>query len=324
MKKELVSLLACPECKLDLTLYDPQYEEKEIKEGRLQCHNSHSYKVHNFIPRFVSSDEYVSNFSFEWNVHRTTQLDVNGKNISQRVFINKTGFSLAEIKGKLILDVGVGTGRFADIVEKAGGEIIGIDLSYAVDAAFKNIGFRENVHIIQANVFNLPLKEKSFDYIYSIGVLHHTPNCEKAFKQLPQFLKPKGKIAIWVYNAHNWPPGSIKETVNSIWRKITTRLPKRFLYAICHIVVINYYVGKIIPFYSLLFHMLLPGFIYHIVPGSNKNKDLRVRVLDTFDWYSPVYQSKHTYPEVFKWFKDSSLKEIEILDVPVSIKGVKQ
>ena len=43
--------------------------------------------------------------------------------------------------------------------------------------------------------------------------------------------------------------------------------------------------------------------------------------MDTFDWYSPKYQSKHSYPEVFKWFKESGLTDIEILDTPVSVKS---
>jgi len=45
------------------------------------------------------------------------------------------------------------------------------------------------------------------------------------------------------------------------------------------------------------------------------------RVLDTFDWYSPRYQWKHTYPEVRIWFETAGLEEITILPRPVAFRG---
>lgn len=43
-------------------------------------------------------------------------------------------FPLEGLAGKLVLDVGYGMGRFAEIVLKYGGIVVGADLSYAVDA----------------------------------------------------------------------------------------------------------------------------------------------------------------------------------------------
>ncbi|MEJ7758765.1 MAG: methyltransferase domain-containing protein [Gemmatimonadaceae bacterium] len=42
----------------------------------------------------------------------------------------------------------------------------------------------ENLNFFQVNLFDLPFREGVFDFIYSLGVLHHTPDCEKAFKGL--------------------------------------------------------------------------------------------------------------------------------------------
>ena len=47
------------------------------------------------------------------------------------------------------------------------------------------------------------------------------------------------------------------------------------------------------------------------------------RLLDTFDWYSPVYQSKHTYEEVFRWFEDSGLEDLHVLYRPIAVRGTK-
>jgi hypothetical protein len=53
------------------------------------------------------------------------------------------------------------------------------------------------------------------------------------------------------------------------------------------------------------------------------HKDPRWRVLDTFDWYSPWYQSKHTYEEVFRWFEDCGLEDLRVILQPVSVSGRK-
>ena len=53
------------------------------------------------------------------------------------------------------------------------------------------------------------------------------------------------------------------------------------------------------------------------------NPDPKWRVLDTFDWYSPYYQSKHTYEEVFRWFESCGLQDLHVAKVPISVQGVR-
>ena len=38
------------------------------------------------IPRFVKSDKYVNNFSFQWNIHRKTQFDSKENSVSEETF----------------------------------------------------------------------------------------------------------------------------------------------------------------------------------------------------------------------------------------------
>ena len=309
MNYDVLNMICCPECQNSFNLSVDSEENGEIREGQLICSKCNkNYKIKEYIPRFVESDKYVSTFSFEWTLHQTTQLDSDFSTESEDTFKIKTGFEKEEIKDKLVLDVGCGAGRFMDVIEKWGGIVIGIDLSFAVDAAFKNLGLRENVHILQADLFNLPFAEGTFDIVFSIGVLHHTPNCEDAFYQLPRLLKSGGKIAIWVYGYFD----SRYIATTDRWRRITTKLPKRLLYAISHVAIPLYYVYKLRFIGSFLNSWILP---------IDMHPYWRWRVLNTFDWYSPKYQSKHTYPEVYRWFKDSGLTNIELLDRQVSVKG---
>lgn len=276
-------------------------------EGTLSCTNGHIYPIRNAIPRLVKSDAYVESFSFEWHKFSKVQLDIfNDTTESENTFLQKTGFEKNALKGKLILDVGIGAGRFSDIVSRWGGEVVGIDLSYAVDVALENIGDRPNVHIIQADIFALPFKEEIFDYVFSIGVLHHTPDTKEAFKKLIPHLKSGGEIAIWVY-ARYWENIQV---ISKTLRKLTTKIPKRLVFYLSSISVPLYYIG---PLKNLIFPVF--QFSLHKAP--------RWRWLDTFDWYTPKYAWQHTYPEVFGWFKESGLKEVTPLEPSVAMKGRK-
>jgi len=274
------------------------------------------YPVHDGIPRFVGSDEYACNFSHEWTVHRTTQLDTDAQRLSEATFIEKTGWTAEDIRGKMILDVGCGMGRYADVVLKWGGEVVGLDLSFAVDSAQKNLGSTKRFHAVQASVFDMPFKPESFDLIYSIGVLHHTPDCQRAFGCLPRLLRPGGGIAIWVYSAHSYPQEGAEERRDRWLRRHTTKMSARHLHALCRLLCR-------LPLRPRSFwHMVLPGILFHAIPRlHHEYRDYQWRVLDTFDWYSSVYQSKHSYPEVCRWFREAGLVEIVSLDTEVSVRG---
>lgn len=323
MKRALVDLLVCPRCQTARwEIVVRQQQGDEILEGDVRCGCGHSWPIVRGILRTVGDDAYVGSFSFQWQLHRRTQLDTVDRLDSQQAFTIKTGQNPADFAGRRVLDVGVGTGRYADVVQRAGAEVVGVDLSLAVETAMENVGHRPGAHVIQADCFQLPFAKESFDLIYSVGVLHHTPDCKRAFLSLTPYLKPGGTIAIWLYSAHHHPPGSVMDRVNGLTRAVTTRLPVKLLYLLCCCEVPLYYLRKI-PGFDPMLHLLLPGALYHAIPPSNRKRRLNEHVLDLFDWYSPTYQSKHSYPEVFGWFEEAGLEQIRILPYQVSVCGRK-
>jgi len=304
---EVMSILRCPSCRGML----------RDQEGGLLCLGCGSLygSLHGAV-RFVDGQKYTGNFGFEWHEYARTQFDHEGTHESETGFCEKTGFSPEEIRGKLVLDVGCGTGRFAEVASRWGARVVGIDLSSAAEVAARNLADRELVTIFQADARALPFAPASFDFIYSIGVLHHTPNCELAFKALPPFLKPGGSIAVWLYSGyHNW------YRFSDLYRKITHRLPARWLHRFCHLVTPFYYLDQGLRRIPLVGRPV-GGLVRHVFPVSlNPNRD--VRILDTFDWYSPKYQSKHTYEQVFRWFESCGLDSLRVLHTPISVRGRK-
>ena len=256
---------------------------------------------------------YLGNFSMEWHIHKGTQLDsMTGTMESEKTLIDKTDFDLSKVKDKLVLDAGCGAGRFAEVLARYGANVVGVDMSDAVNSARDNLKGYPNVQIVRADIMDLPFADGTFDYIFSIGVLHHTPNTEQAFKVLPRFLKKGGELAVWVYSNE----GIIRKVYNRIsefYRLFSTNLPLKVLYVLCYGAIPLYYLKKI-PVLGKILMVLLPSSIH---------SGWRWMILDTFDWYSPRYQWKHTYREVEQWFKHMGMVDIARLDIPVAVRGRK-
>src|SRR5437660_5923066 len=282
----------------------------------LVCRKCNSlYPFTKGVYRFVDMQKYAISFGFQWKLYARTQLDDADSQRSESAFRRRTGFRPEDLAGRLVLDVGCGMGRFAEIATRWGAHVVGIDLSLACEVAAKNLADRPAA-FFQADVFKLPFAPESFDYIYSLGVLHHTPNCEQAFKGLPRLLKPGGRIAIWLYSKYNnW------YKMSDVYRKLTRRMSPRMLHTLCYGVIPLYAVHRILRKIPLI-GRTASGALAYAIPMAF-HKDPRWRVLDTFDWYSPWYQSKHTYEEVFRWFEDCGLEDLRVILQPVSVSGRK-
>jgi len=293
-----VDILRCPTCGAGLAAEPDHF---------LTCSKCHRFPIVGGVPRFVDSELYVGNFGFEWNRHRLTQLDGPDNDESERTFRKKTGFTPADLKDRLVLDAGCGMGRFSDVAARWGATVVGVDLSGAVDAAQRNLGGRGNVHIAQADILQLPFADATFDAVFSIGVLHHTPDTREAFGRLTRLVKPGGRIAIWLYASY----AGAQWRVSNLLRRWTWRLPRRTLHALAHVAVPKYYIDRL-PGIGPISRLLLP---------VSMHPRAEWRILDTFDWYSPRYQWKHTYEEVFPWFEAQGLVDIRVLGMPVALQG---
>ncbi len=310
--EQVLAILRCLSCGRMLR----RASENEGEEDSLVCTNcDRHYPSVKGVIRFVDAQVYAGSFGFQWLTFKTTQLDNEQSRVSEADFRRRTGFRPEDLAGKLVLDVGCGMGRFAEVATRWGAHVVGIDLSLAPEAAVENLADRDAT-FLQADIFQLPFAPESFDVIYSIGVLHHTPNCEQAFKALPRLLKPGGRIAIWLYSKyHNW------YKMSDMYRKVTRRMSPRLLHKLCYGVVPLYGVHQVLRKIPLLGRPA-SGLLAYAIPFAF-HEDPKWRVLDTFDWYSPWYQSKHTYEEVFRWFEDCGLEDLRVILQPISVSGRK-
>jgi ubiquinone/menaquinone biosynthesis C-methylase UbiE/uncharacterized protein YbaR (Trm112 family) len=310
MKTSALKFLVCPPCQTELKPEVKSRKGAEIMDGQLHCPKcGAAYPIVRGVPRFVNNDSYADSFGREWNWFSTVQLDSqNGTRQSEETLDATTGWTAQDYQGSLTLDVGVGCGRFAEVVAKKGGEIVGIDLTSAVDAAYENIGTRERVHLIQANLFSMPFRKESFDLVYSIGVLHHTPDTKAAFDRAAEMVKPGGGLAVYLYDRYGF-----SNHFSDMIRVVTTRLPLKVVFYLSTISIPLYYPYRIRKLGSL-FYIFLP---------ISMHRDWRWRWLETFDWYTPKYQWKLFYPEVHRWFRERRFHKIMMSDEPIRMSGRK-
>ncbi len=97
-------------------------------------------------------------------------------------------------KGKQVLEVGVGLGADHQRFAECGALLTGIDLTpRAIEMTqqrFNNLGLKSDLSVGDAE--NLDLADNSFDIVYSWGVIHHSPNTQKAADEIFRVLKPGG------------------------------------------------------------------------------------------------------------------------------------
>ena len=84
--------------------------------------------------------------------------------------------SAEKLVGQLVLDAGCGHGKYLDALSARGIEVVGIDITPEVGRVFRKLSRRPNAHVIQANVLHPPFAPNTFDFVYSNGVIHHTPD----------------------------------------------------------------------------------------------------------------------------------------------------
>jgi len=349
MKPRLADFLSCPACQVALQLEPTSCQGDEIVVGKLRCAKCGAeFPIRDGIPRFVPGDAYVTSFSFEWKRWRLTQFDTAEHRASETTFIASTGKHPEELAGKLVLDAGCGAGRYMDVVARGGGEVVGVDLSFSVDAARDNLRMLPNCHLVQADVLHLPFRPAAFDFVYSLGVLEHTPDTRASFLSLLRTPKPGGEVAIFVFPRHRlaetfrYFPARVNdvlthdvnfriprrleglvrrlaplldwtmETSSNLGRAFTTRLPRRWLYWLCHAAIPLYYLYRIPLFYPL-------RLVTRIAMDPNPER----RVLDTFDWYSPRYKWTHSFTEVRTWFEEAGLEQVTLLPRAVAVRGRK-
>lgn len=235
MRLRALEFISCVLCGHSLTATAREQEGEEILEGELGCGACPGrFPIQRGVPRLMpaslSTEATRSAVNFGGSWERFSSL----KQMYHEQFMDWIRFhSLDEsfFKGKLVLDLGCGKGRHSYLASSFGAtDVVSMDLSSAVDVAFQNTRELGNVHVVQADIYHLPVRLALFDYVFSIGVLHHLPDPEQGFRVGLSRVRPGGSISVWIYGREN--NGWIIYLVNPL-RWLTSHLRPETLHALC-------------------------------------------------------------------------------------------
>lgn len=277
--------------------------DDSVMEGRLiPRRGGDPIPIIHGIPRFVRESNYADNFGLQWNIFRSTQLDsMTGLPLTANRFWQDTGWTQEELHGSSVLEVGSGAGRFTEILLQTGASVTSFDYSCAVDANYTNNMHKGDLFLFQGDLYDMPLADNSFDYVFCYGVLQHTPRLEDAFRAMFAKLRPGGKLSLDCYRRYWFP--TPWTTPKYLWRPITKRMnPDRLLSVIrkymCWYLPFDTLIRRI-PFLGPAFLGLMPIPCWNYVGIGLTNKQrLEWAVMDTFDALGATYDYPKTKREV--------------------------
>jgi SAM-dependent methyltransferase/uncharacterized protein YbaR (Trm112 family) len=354
LRRDVVGLLVCPRCDGELKLHGERSVGDQIQDGRLTCSDcGMSYAIGRGIPRLAdvrdTQDADVEDTVRSFG-HEFTRLDpVDPPDVTERQqvvrFFRTTGLDKELyrhlpnrgkyrdltpedisyepngdiLRGKLVLDAGSGGGRYSKIAASYGARVVAMDMSDAIERTAAVAGPTGIVDAVQGDVLRPPLRSGSFDLVFSIGVLHHTADTRRGVAALARLVRPGGILAIWVYGPDYWG-GAVRGTITRAVRRVLLHLPLAARDAFCRSVLFP--IGRLQMRLARRWWtkaLFAPVFALNVP----RYPDPEIMLTTIFDYWSPPLIRTHTSEEMYDWFAENGLVDIQILPLPVAVRGMR-
>jgi len=319
MRPEHLTYLVDPKTKQPLKLKITKQSGPHVMAGELY-NQQNSYPLIDGIPQLLEEKQPAAppsfiehqkktadSFAYEWNtIYQENPFEKQNFLHFLSPFVKES-----DLKDKLLLDIGCGSGRFTKQAALSGAKVvIATDVGDCVSAAFDLTKDLPNVCIVQADVYHMPAQHFA-DLAFSIGVLHHLPQPQAGFSLLPATVKPGGRLLIWVYNRrHNFRAVYIFEGL----RKISRHIPKPLLFTLCYLPAfavhgINFFTHALNRLHAKSLAKKIPFSYYANFPFSMK-------LNDAFDVLATPKSNYYYVEEINTWFKEAKLQSIQTYEHP--------
>jgi len=326
MRRHLVQLLACPECRGSIELAEVHEENAtRIMRGTLRCTScAKSYPVDKGVPRLVAGvtariADVCGRYSFQWLSRWLGRFEGErcyGFNDDIYVGWVKEQLQSRRIPrpGDWMLDAGCGSGEKTAVLARLcpNQNVVGLDLGVASqEQAIAKFGDMPNLDYVQGNIMQPPLKERQFDYGMSLGVLHHTPNTRQAFASFRRLLKQETTLMIWIYPTY-WEGPEWRMPYfgrDFIVLRQGYRLPTSLLRFVAYWMVLGFY--PIVEFFfKKSYRRIGRDLPFFRVDEMTRKERFSAEVFYCFDTLLPRYQWRHRIKEVEGWLVQEGIEPI--------------
>lgn len=146
-------------------------------------------------------------------------------------------------KNTYAMDMGCGTGRWTKIIAQKAGFVEAVDPSSAIYVADRLLKDTPNVRLTQASVDTLPFPDESFDFVMSIGVLHHIPDTQRAMSDCVRKVRKGGYFYTYLYYSLDNKGWFFRAIfwLSSLVRRVVSRLPSGLKKFICDVLAVVLY-----------------------------------------------------------------------------------
>ena len=289
----IVTYLRCPVCRSDFVL------EAEA----VRCRRGHAFPWRDNVIDLSQAthasplqDRTSDSFGVEWTEYYP-ELGWTAPEVPEETdyFLAATRAIPSFFSDKVVIDAGCGNGRSINILNRISVPpprlIIAVDLSDSIVRAARNCAKFGNVVFVRMDLNLLPDVIKApVDYVYSIGVLHHTPDAERAFYSLAKCVKEGGFLSLFIYGKGN----RVLHTVNCFLRnRFFQKWPRRLIYWLCVLIAVPGQIFRI-KFIGPWMNDFVCRFIF-----------VSADVHNMFDAYTAGYTSFHERREVEQWYRNA-------------------
>jgi len=212
-----------------------------------------------------------------------------------------------------VLDVGCGTGRWTKYLAPKVGFIEAVDPSDAIYAADKLLDKIENIRLSKASIETLPFADETFDFVMSIGVLHHIPDTKQALIDCVKKVKKGGYFFVYLYYNLDRRGTFYKALFNAsdLIRKIVSRLPGKLKHFVCDILALIFYLPfiligrlfKFLGFKDLAKRMPLHGY---------QNRSFFMIRNDALDRFGTRLEQRFSKKQIIEMMEAAGLTDIVI------------
>ena len=256
------------------------------------------------------NNKVIDDFGKEWEAYNQSSLS----NIElEKLFQNYFDIFPFEKIGKNSegFDMGCGSGRWAKLIAPKVKTLNCIEPSKsAIIQAKNNLKDLSNCNFLNEDVFINSLNDRSQDFGYSLGVLHHISDTKLGLASCLKKLKKGAPFLLYLYYRFDNKPiwfRLIWETSN-LFRKLVSKLPFKIKLYITKLIAIFIY----FPLARLSLVLEKIGFDVTNIPiSSYKNNSFYTMQTDSLDRFGTRLEHRFTKKEIFEMMKDSGLTDIK-------------
>jgi SAM-dependent methyltransferase len=251
----------------------------------------------------------AKSFAYEWQRFSVQPVEMEDNFLGYFQFFTPDFFA-----DKRVLEAGSGMGRHTYFLGRLAREVVAIDLGDAIRVTAENVSECQNIRLVQADIDNLPFQPESFDFVCSIGVLHHLVDTELGLRNLVTCLRPGGTCHVYLYwsleNSAAWKRLLLKLITN--FRRLTTKLSYPVLEKVAWLVALFGYTFFSLPFRYLSRWKTTYPLVKDLPLQRYATDGFKVCFNDQFDRLSAPLERRFTENEVRELFASAGLVDVRL------------